>query len=659
MHCEHKCAKQAQSGHGMNPRVVGTAGPLKGTNFVLPDGEVSIGRESSNHLWVADPALSRRHCVITGAGDQFVIRDLGGRNGTRVNGAPIEQQKLHHQDYINVGDSMLVFLLRDDVVMAERNPVQLEDTADQLGAISQLRPEDALYLHPQGIAALPQTERLARDLNVLLKIATGIGGIRDREGLQWQLLGMILEVVPAERGAILLFDSTGELGASVGWDRVRGPGNPVHVSRTLLNRVVQEHVGLRVNDISKQALLGTGASLDEFGVKSVLCVPLHVSSKVIGVIYLDTASVTNHFDEHHLQLIAAVAGIASLALDAVQHLEWLREENRQLQTQVNLNHEMVGESPRVRAVYELIRRVAGTDSTVLIQGESGTGKELVARAIHASSLRADGPFVAINCAAITETLLESELFGHEKGAFTGATSQKKGKLELADGGTLFLDEIGEFAGALQAKLLRVLQEREFERVGGTRPLKVDIRVIVATNRALLQAVEEGAFRRDLYYRLNVVAVTLPPLRERVEDIPLLADHLVAKVSRKCRLRPKPISPEARACLVSYDWPGNVRELEHAIERAMVLGVAESILPEDLPEEIFQANPAAPASSPKYQSVIKEQKRQVIQKALQKANGNYIEAAKILGLHPNSLLRLIRNLDLKGTSADAQHRRGDR
>ena len=634
----------------MNPRVVGITGPLKGTNFALPGEELSIGREPSNHLWVPDPALSRRHCVITGRNDQFVIRDLGSRNGTRVNGVPVEQFELHHQDYISLGDSMLVFLVRDDAVMAERNPVQLDDatrdTADPSGAISQLRSEDALYLHPQKVAALPQTERMARDLNVLLKIATGIGGIRDREGLLWQLLGMILEAVPAERGAILLLDSVGEIGASVGWDRVRGPGNPVQVSRTLLSRVVQERVGLRVNDISKQGSLSSDASLGEFGVKSVLCVPLHVSEKTIGVIYLDTSSASEHFDEEHLHLITAVAGIASLALDAVQHVEWLREENRQLQAEVNLNHEMVGESPSMRAVYELIRRVAATDSTVLIQGESGTGKELVARAIHASSLRSDGPFVAINCAAITETLLESELFGHEKGAFTGATSQKKGKLELANGGTLFLDEIGEFAPALQAKLLRVLQEREFERVGGTRPLKVDIRVIAASNRALLQAVEEGTFRRDLYHRLNVVAVTIPPLRDRVEDIPRLADHLIAKASRKCRLRAKPISPEARACLMSYGWPGNVRELEHAIERAMVLGAAESILPQDFPEEIFQASTSAPASTSKYQSVIKEQKKQLIQKALQQANGNYVEAAKILGLHPNSLLRLIRNLDLK-------------
>ena len=536
-----------------------------------------------------------------------------------------------------------------DALMAESNPVRPSETTE----ILRLRPEDALYLHPPKIVGLSQAERWAHDLNVLLRIATRIGGIRDRESLQWQLLGMLFDVVPAERGVILLHDSAGELGVSAGWDRVRGPGSPVQVSRALLEQVTKERIGLLVNDNSKRMAIGTVTNLNERGVRSALCVPLLISKKVAGIIYLDTTKDTDHFDENHLQLITAVASIASLAFDNVQHLEWLREENRELQTEVNLSHQLVGGSARMRAVYELIRRVAATDSTVLIQGESGTGKELAARAIHVSSSRADGPFVAINCAAVTETLLESELFGHEKGAFTGATSQKKGKVELADGGTLFLDEISEFDLALQAKLLRVLQEREFERVGGTRPLKVDIRVIAATNRTLLQAVEAQAFRSDLYYRLNVVAITLPPLRERMEDIPSLAEHFVAKVSRKCRVRPKPISAEARACLMSYDWPGNVRELEHAIERAIVLGGADSILPEDFPAEIFEASPAEPASPPKYQGIIKEQKRLLIQKALQQSNGNYVEAAKILGLHPNSLLRLIRNLDLKATKLEMQ------
>jgi Nif-specific regulatory protein len=311
---------------------------------------------------------------------------------------------------------------------------------------------------------------------------------------------------------------------------------------------------------------------------------------------------------------------------------------------------MVGASTGMRKVFEFIRRVAPTDSTVLVQGESGTGKELVAHAIHRNSSRADRPFVAINCAAIAETLLESELFGHEKGAFTGAASQKKGKVEVAEGGTLFLDEIGELAPGLQAKLLRVLQEREFERLGGTRPIKLNIRLVAATNRSLPEAVKGGTFRNDLYYRLNVVTLNMPALRERRDDIPLLANFFVAKASRKCSMRMKPLAPETLACLTNYDWPGNVRELENALERALVLGSTDSILPDDLPEAIVEAGSAAPAATDKYHGTIKETKKQLVLQALQQANGNYIEAAKTLGMHPNSLLRLIRNLDLKGVKA---------
>jgi Nif-specific regulatory protein len=314
---------------------------------------------------------------------------------------------------------------------------------------------------------------------------------------------------------------------------------------------------------------------------------------------------------------------------------------------------MVGNSHRIREVFEFIRRVAPTDSTALIQGESGTGKELVAHAIHVNSPRSGGPFVAINCAAIAETLLESELFGHEKGAFTGAVAQKKGKIEAAAGGTLFLDEIGELALPLQAKLLRALQEREFERVGGTRPMKIDLRLVAATNQNLQEAVQVGKFRKDLFYRLNVVAVTVPPLRERREDIPQLVEHFIAKTSRKCNTRMKSPSPEARLSLTSYDWPGNVRELENAIERALVLGSADTILVEDLPEAISEAATPSGVAATKYAGAMKDTKRQVILQALQDANGSYIEAAKTLGLHPNSLLRLIRRLDLKVEAKEAK------
>jgi Nif-specific regulatory protein len=306
----------------------------------------------------------------------------------------------------------------------------------------------------------------------------------------------------------------------------------------------------------------------------------------------------------------------------------------------------VGASSKIRDLLLLVQRVAPTTSTVLIQGETGTGKELVARAIHRNSPRAARPFVAINCAALTESLLESEMFGHEKGAFTGAIAQKKGKIEVAAGGTLFLDEISELAPAMQAKLLRVLQEREVEPVGSTRSIKVDLRVIAATNRDLRDGVRAGRFREDLFFRLNVVTITTPPLRERREDVVPLAVNFLAKISTKYNVSPKTLSFNAMSLLMLHGWPGNVRELENAMEHAAVLSRGQEITPEDLPRSVLQT--AAPAENldATYSSAVKENKRQLIINALEQANGYYVEAARILGLHPNSLLRLIRKLGLK-------------
>jgi Nif-specific regulatory protein len=306
---------------------------------------------------------------------------------------------------------------------------------------------------------------------------------------------------------------------------------------------------------------------------------------------------------------------------------------------------MIGESVRMREIYSFLAKVAATQSTVLLRGESGTGKELAAHAIHLNSPRAAKPFVAINCATLTETLLESELFGHEKGAFTGAIAQRRGKLEVADGGTVFLDEVGELTPMIQAKLLRVLQEREFERVGSTRPIKVDVRIIAATNKDMEEAIKGGSFRQDLYYRLNVVAIAMPPLRERREDISLLASYFTAKYSKHCKRRVSGISPEARNTLRSYDWPGNVRELENAIERAVVLGSSDSIRLEDLPESLIESEDTGSFKSGYYEA-LKETKKQLITKMLEQTAGNYTEAAKLLGVHPNNLHRLIRSLNLK-------------
>jgi Nif-specific regulatory protein len=363
-------------------------------------------------------------------------------------------------------------------------------------------------------------------------------------------------------------------------------------------------------------------------------------------LYLDTTRKGDDFNRDHLQLVTAISSIVAVAIENARHFEWLESENQRLLEDVNLEHNMVGEGAAMQRIYHFIAKVAPTDSTVLIVGESGTGKELAARAIHRNSKRSQKPFIAINCAALTETLLESELFGHEKGSFTGAFTQKKGRLETAESGTLFLDEIGELSPALQVKLLRVLQEREFERVGGTQSIKVDIRVIAATNKNLDEAIQQGEFRQDLFYRLNVVSFEMPPLRERRDDIMLLASYFADKYGPTCNRRLTGISTDARACLVNYDWPGNVRELENAIERAVVLGTTDLILPEDLPETVLETKKTTPVSTAGYHEAVAETKRGIILKAMDQARGNFTEAAKILGIHPNYLHRLIRNLDLR-------------
>jgi Nif-specific regulatory protein len=635
----------------MNPKVVGISGPLQGRELLLSDGESFIGRDPSNTLWIADPAMSRRHCIVHRTRDAIILRDLESHNGTLLNGVPVVEQELHHGDQISLGDSVLVFLLKDDATQLAKSRVELTDTPDLTGPPVLLREQDAVYLDcDKLVAQLPGSSRLTRDLNSLLKIATGIGGIRDLESLQWQLLGFIFDVVPADRGAILVCDSPDSFSSAIAWDRVLGPGHPVRVSRTIIKRVFQERAGIVVSeDINAQTLRAV-STLAQLQVRSLLCVPLMTSNAVLGAIYLDSRDPNQSFDENHLQVMTAVAGITGLAIDNVRHWERLELENKALRAEINLEHDMVGDSPRMREIFDFIRRVAPTESTVLIHGESGTGKELIARALHRNSARAERPFVAINCAAITETLLESELFGHERGAFTGATAQKKGKIEIAEGGTLFLDEIGEMALGLQAKLLRVLQEREFERVGGTRTLKLDVRVVAATNKTLTDSIAAGTFRADLFYRLNVVALTMPALRDRKEDISMLAEHFIAKASRKVKVRPKLLSAEARACLMNHDWPGNVRELENALERALVMGVSDTILPDDLPESLQEADcPSSPYNS-RYIGTIKDTKKNLVMQALQQASGNYIEAASILGMHPNSLLRLIRNLGLKNAKA---------
>ena len=299
---------------------------------------------------------------------------------------------------------------------------------------------------------------------------------------------------------------------------------------------------------------------------------------------------------------------------------------------------IIGKSRKMRDVFDLIKALSNSDVTVLVQGESGTGKELVASTIHALSHRAAGPLIKVSCAALPETLLESELFGHVRGAFTGAIKDKLGRFELADKGTIFLDEVGEMSASIQVKLLRVLQDREFERVGGTRTLKVDVRVIAATNRDLAKAIEEGKFREDLFYRLNVVPITVPPLRERKEDIPLLVDHILEKLAAKIKRRAPKISPEAVGLLMDHNWSGNVRELENALEFALARPDDDIISPQSLPPWIGRRDGRADARGKPLGKVVKQREKEEIVKTLVLCQGKVAAAAKALGVGRTTLWR---------------------
>lgn len=347
--------------------------------------------------------------------------------------------------------------------------------------------------------------------------------------------------------------------------------------------------------------------------------------------------ITRPFDPDYIELVVRKA-IERQTLK--REVEVLAEESR------DRYHLIVGESRRMKVAVETARKAAASNATVLLLGESGTGKELFARFIHSQSERADRPFIAINSVGLSRELLESDLFGHEQGAFTGAHKMKKGKIELANGGTIFFDEIGDISREMQAKLLRFLQEREFERVGGVTPISVDVRVIAATNRDLGAAVKSGAFRDDLYHRLNVVAITPPPLRERKEDIPMLAEYFLRKFSAAARRKIIQISDEALSKMTAYDWPGNVRELANAIEYAVVLGSGAVIEPGDLPSHFFGEISLKRAEGLSYRDGVNAARKEMVVKALRKTDGNRAAAARLLGLETKYFLRLMKSLQIE-------------
>ncbi|MGI8958653.1 MAG: sigma 54-interacting transcriptional regulator [Bryobacteraceae bacterium] len=576
----------------MGAELIVVNGPLAGTRYPLDKEEILLGRAPNSNVVLSEPDVAWRHCHIRQHGDRFTIADLRSSAGTYVNGMRSAERWLEDRDQIGVGKTILMFRFGDAVaepavVASEAKPVLL--TACSL-------------------------------LFLFRALAANIGEAQSSL-LQSQILRLVSDLIPVEEALLLL-----------------GANCP-----DLVNRYSERAAQYKSNfQPALRRVYEEGAFEDpEIGMVGV---PLYLAGVLAGglVITIHNREIKNL--AAHLETLTAVASLASIGFEANHEIETLKAENALLQEQISTKTGIVGNSPVIRRLLDLVERVAPRDTTVLITGESGTGKELIARALHEKSPRRERPFVAVNCAALTETLFESELFGHEKGAFTGAISLKRGRFELAQGGTIFLDEVGELAPSLQAKLLRVLQQREFERVGGTQAHPLDIRIIAATNRDLSEDVRDGRFREDLYHRLNVVTLESPPLRDRKEDVPLLARYFLQRSGERCKRHVQGLSPEAEAMLIEYGWPGNVRELENAMERAVVLGLSEWILPEDLPENLVEAAPRDPGA--KYHHSVGEAKREAIIDAYLQGNGDYKNAARILGLHPNYLLRLVRNLGLR-------------
>ena len=487
-------------------------------------------------------------------------------------------------------------------------------------------------------------------INQLKAISSWVSSVQDLDKLLQLIIESATGVVRAEAASLLLLDpttntlyfkvTTGAKGEEVKEFRIKiGQGIAGHVAETgqplLIADAQQDNRWMR--EISD--------SID-YETRSMACVPLKINSSTIGVIQVINKKDSTQFTHADMAVLEEFSSLAALAIGSARSLEQVRQENLNLKKELGEKHQIIGKSIILNKVLEDAQKLSRTKTTALIQGESGTGKELLARLIHRESPRKDKPLVVLNCAALPEPLLESELFGHEKGAFTGAAGRKLGKFETAHEGTLFLDEIGEMAPGIQAKLLRVLQEGVFYRVGGNIPITVDVRVLSATNKNLKKEVEEGKFREDLFYRLNVVQLNIPPLRERLEDVSFLVEHFLAVFKKETGLSDLKISEAAMDKMSRYNWPGNIRELRNAIERAVVMGNGKTIMPEDLPIASSLPKFAGLKVGLTLDEALNEFKKEFILLNLKHTGGNRSKAAKVMDIQRTYLSRLITRYDIR-------------
>lgn len=480
---------------------------------------------------------------------------------------------------------------------------------------------------PQPLAAgmLPQEQ-----LHALYEISQVLNSITDIDRLLDRVMDIAIQTVDAERGFLVLRDEGDPNKQSVRTARNIAPEAALSISdisHSIVEEVIAHQTAVLTVDAQADPRFAGSESVIFKQIRAVMSVPFLLRGKLLGAIYLDSKARRAGFTDDSLAFLKGFSNLAAIAIENARLMENLRDENYMLRSEVQRTYhfkEIIGNSPRMLHVFEMLTKIMNSDISVLLEGESGTGKELVARALHYSGLRRDKPFIAQFCGNLSETLLESELFGHKRGAFTGAVSDKKGLLEVANGGSFFLDEVADIPISIQSKLLRVLQDGEFRRVGDTETRKVDVRIISATNKSLAREVEKGTFREDLFYRLNVITIQMPPLRERTGDIPLLVQCFLNKQAGKTGERMKKVTPDAMRILEGYHWPGNVRELENAIERAIVLAEDRDISP----NELIIPRVAKPMGAAK---TLKEYERELVVKTLEEMKGNKTHTAEALGV----------------------------
>lgn len=629
--------------------------------FRLPSGTVStIGRDPTNRIILSDEKCSRRHCDVYCDGGQWRIRDLNSRNGTRINGERVSGViPMSEGDAIRIGGAELLFTTDISMPLGESSRRTHSDTdeiefdEDTDGPQILERKSHSVYLTESGLTDDGRDADLRGAFAKLYRLVVQMVSATSIRHLSETVLDALLQSVNADIGAVLLFPNDVEDRTHPGGLRIisyRAPDDASYhkVSSRLSRVALTEREAILGMDISQPSGDNEFQTLNDMQAQSVICAPIRSGEAILGLLHLYSLDSMKALDAESLEYTLAVADQFAITLSSLSQkdvltgeLERATDQNRSLKRLLEIESDLIGDSPSMQSLRDTIARIASSDATALVRGESGVGKELVAAAIHFNSNRSDRPFVCLNCAALTESLLESELFGHERGSFTGATGKKIGKFEQADRGTVFLDEVGEMPLSIQAKFLRVLEGHPFERVGGNTNIHVDVRVVAATNRDLEAAVEDNTFRKDLFFRLQILELQVPALREHAADIASLANYFLERCCQRIGHPQLSLHEAALNCLANHDWPGNVRELRNVIERAVVLSDGPVILESDIRLTSTSEPKAWLAEDPmlSYEPTsMDDLEREHITRTLRFTDWNKREASRVLGINRSTLDR---------------------